>query len=84
MREEAALFRSNVDYGGAPTTWGCHESYLHTSDPRSLPQSLNPHLVSRIIYCGAGGFDATSPGLDFLLSPRVPFLYHVTSAESII
>ena len=31
-------------------------------------------MVSRLIYTGAGGFDATSSGIRFVLSPRVPHL----------
>ena len=31
-----------------------------------------PHLVSRIIYTGAGGFDNAAAGIQFMISPRVP------------
>ena len=53
-----------------PTTWGCHENYAHQADPQHLPKELVPHLVSRIIYTGAGGFNNRSPGVEFMLSPR--------------
>ena len=39
-------------------------------------------LVSRIVFTGAGGFDNRAPGLQFLLSPRVPHLVRVVSNES--
>jgi len=74
-----AIFRSNVDYSVARTTWGCHESYLHTADLGVLFEQVLPHLVSRIIYTGAGGFDNRRRGVRFLISPRVP---HLVNAES--
>lgn len=76
------VFRCNVDYGGSGTTWGCHESYLHRCNPAILPTQLVPHLVSRTIYAGAGGFHPVSPGLEFTLSPRAWLLSQVTSHES--
>jgi proteasome accessory factor A len=79
---EMAIYRSNVDYSGSKSTWGCHESYLHRSDPESLPAHVIPHLVSRIIYTGAGGFSNVSKGVDFTLSPRVPHLVRISSSES--
>ncbi|MGC8863585.1 MAG: proteasome accessory factor PafA2 family protein, partial [Armatimonadota bacterium] len=78
------LFRSNVDYSGARTTWGCHESYLHTADPGVLFEQILPHLVSRIIYTGSGGFDNRIRSVRFLLSPRVPHLVRAESDQSTI
>jgi hypothetical protein len=78
----AECFRCNVDYSGTGSAWGCHESYLHRTDPRAMPEQMIPHLVTRIIYTGAGGFDSTSLGVRFLLSPRVPHLVKVVSASS--
>ncbi len=63
------VFRNNVDYWSG-STWGSHESYLHRADVERLPAELIPHLVSRLIYCGAGGFDPGAPGPEFVLSPR--------------
>jgi proteasome accessory factor A len=73
------VLRSNVDYKGA--TWGCHESYLHRAPPSQLPAQLIPHLVSRVVYTGAGGF---RPGtkFEFTLSPRASHLTQVASAHS--
>lgn len=81
---DAALsfFKCNVDYSGAGTTWGCHESYLHRMNPADISAEIIPHLVSRIIYTGAGGFDSLSAGLEFTLSPRVPHLRNVVSENS--
>ena len=55
--EQVNLLRCNVDYSGVPSTWGCHESYMHrVANPVAVPPQIVPHLVSRIIYTGAGGF----------------------------
>src|SRR5207249_4593714 len=59
-----------------------HESYLHRGDPCVCPKQIVPHLASRLIYSGAGGFDPRSLGLDFSLSPRVSHLFNVKSSES--
>ena len=80
---ETSVLRSNVDYSGSRATWGCHESYLHRQDPQIFPDQIIPHLVSRIIYTGAGGFNSLQPsGLEFTLSPRVWHLTHEVSGES--
>ena len=79
---EAAIHKCNVDYSGSGATWGCHESYLHRADPAVLATQLIPHLVSRVIYTGAGGFDARNPGIEFTLSPRASHLEKAISAES--
>lgn len=79
---EVMLFKSNVDYSGAWVTWGCHESYMHEAAPPGLSDEIIPHLVTRIIYTGAGGFNSLSNGLEFTLSPRVPHLANVLSNNS--
>ena len=79
---QALFFKCNVDYSGTRSTWGCHESYLHRTDPSTLPDQIIPHLVSRIVYSGAGGFNSVSPGLEFTLSPRVPHLTEEVSGDS--
>lgn len=63
------LYKHNVDYA-SKTTWGCHESYLHFVDPEKLPRYIIPHLVSRILYTGAGGFLLGTYPPKFTLSPR--------------
>jgi len=78
----AFVFRQNVDYSGTGCTWGSHESYLHRADPRLFRAHLIPHLVSRLIYTGAGGFDSRYPGIRFLLSPRVAHLEGEVSDQS--
>lgn len=80
--DRAVFLKGNVDYSGTRSTWGGHESYLHRVSPEALPGELMPHLVTRMIHCGAGGFDNTSHGIDFLVSPRVPHLRREISGES--
>ncbi len=79
---EVMFLKSNVDYSGTGSTWGCHESYGHRGDPAAVRDQVLPHLVSRIIYTGSGGFDSLAPGLEFTLSPRVPHLSKTLSGES--
>lgn len=79
---EVQLFRNNVDYSGTRATWGCHESYLHRANPSKFPAQIIPHLVSRLIFSGAGGFWPLSNSLDFSLSPRVAYLVHEVSDDS--
>jgi proteasome accessory factor A len=78
----AALFKCNVDYSGAGSTWGCHESYLHRISPDQIAAEIIPHLVSRVVFSGAGGFAPLSSGLEFTLSPRVDHLEHEISGSS--
>jgi proteasome accessory factor A len=81
LDSKASIFRCNVDYV-SKQTWGCHESYLHRAGPETMADEIIPHLVSRLIYTGAGGFDTRSSGLEFTLSPRVPHLVRKVSRES--
>jgi len=78
---EVVLARNNVDYV-TQATWGSHESYLHRTDPNVLPDQIVPHLVSRIVFTGSGGFNAYSRGLEFLISPRVAHLRQAISGSS--
>ncbi|MBD3163166.1 MAG: hypothetical protein GF328_13775 [Candidatus Latescibacteria bacterium] len=80
--DDTFLLRTNVDYGGTGSTWGCHESYLHRIPRSRLAEQLIPHLVTRVIYTGAGGFHPMSPGLQFSLSPRIHHLPRVRSDDS--
>jgi proteasome accessory factor A len=81
VRGEVFVSRCNVDYD-SHTAWASHESYQHTCNPGGLPAQLVPFLVSRVVFCGAGGWDVTSPGLVFTLSPRVRFIRRVTGGDS--
>jgi len=77
------LSRCNVGYApGRCSTWGCHENYAYNGRVENLAGQMIPHLVSRIIYTGAGGFDNRSPGIAFMISPRVAFLRRAASEAS--
>jgi WD40 repeat protein len=79
---EIAVLRTNVDYASG-STWGCHESYLHTVSADVLSAQLLPLLSSRVLF-GAGGLDVRSPGIRFILSPRAAFIECERSASSAI
>jgi hypothetical protein len=73
--------RSNVDYlTGA--TWGQHESFLCRNPPDHYAKALVAHLVSRVVYTGAGGLRPESNGLQFVVSPRMLLFTTVSSADS--
>lgn len=81
--QQVFISRSNVGYSSEdPSTWAAHESYGHRANPARLPDEMIPHLISRLIYTGAGGFDNRSPGIQFMLSPRVAHLEQVISHEA--
>ena len=69
-----SLFRTTVDYHRLGVTWGAHESYLSRRPPRDYAAFVVPHLVSRIVYTGVGGFDNRRRGATFTLSPRTGHL----------
>jgi proteasome accessory factor A len=77
-----ALFRCNVDYSGSGATWGSHESYMYSVDPGLLPKQIVPHLLSRLVYTGAGGWKNLSRGLEFTLSPRAAHIKTEISSDS--
>jgi proteasome accessory factor A len=79
---EIMCFRCNVDYSGSGSTWGCHESYLHRAHPTSLPEQLIPHLVTRVVYTGAGGFNPLVSGPEFCVAPRLMHIAQVISGDS--
>jgi proteasome accessory factor A len=79
---EIMCFRCNVDYSGSGSTWGCHESYLNKANPASLPDQLIPHLVTRVIYTGAGGFNPLVNGLEFCVAPRLMHIQQAVSGDS--
>lgn len=63
-------------------SWGAlHESYGHYGDFSILPQELVPHLVTRQVYCGAGGYSG-SAAPRFLISPRAQTVRRTVSADS--
>ena len=79
---EIRLVKTNIDYWCPQSTWGCHESYLYAGDRPDISAQIVPHLVSRLIYSGCGGFNPFSPGIEYRVSPRVMHLERVVSRNS--
>lgn len=81
---DVLVFKGNTGYdvGVAGTTWGAHESYMSSGLSEMVRDFLLPHLASRIVLTGSGGFDSLSYGIDFMISPRVAHLERETSAHS--
>jgi hypothetical protein len=79
---EILCFRSNVDYSGSGATWGSHESYLTKNAPAHLKAQVLPHLVTRPIYTGAGGFNPLAKALEFSLSPRLAYFQYKETDDS--
>ena len=82
--DRVLLSRSNVSYGPHPATWSCHESISHSVDNLDrLANDLIPHLVSRVVYTGEGGFDNDPmKGIRRMISPRVRYLCRPRSEYS--
>ena len=84
--ENAFISKTSQDY--SQHTAGSHENYSHTAPQALLGSQLVPHLVTRLIYSGGGGFsDAEGSSskdkkIEFMLSPRVRFLEYVSAAGS--
>lgn len=68
------LTKCNVDFSGTQSTWGQHESYACRRPTPEVADGLVPHMITRILFTGAGGYDNRSPGLHFVLSPRAMHL----------
>lgn len=64
------IYKCHVDYRDR-STWGCHENFGHKARQALLPRQLIPHLVTRLIFTGAGGLNPFSHGIEFCLSSRV-------------
>jgi Pup-ligase protein len=62
--------------------WGCHESHTCWVPLDKVAPQLIPHLVSRMIYAGAGFLSARSAGMGYELSQRARHLVQVTGSET--
>ena len=78
---EVVVWKANVD-PRTKATWGSHESYLHEAPQSLFAEQLISHLVTRIIYTGAGGFDNRASALRFVVSPRASHLERTVSGSS--
>lgn len=69
-RPELALFNINLDYAEENcANWGCHENIGTTGAAHVVRRAILPHLSSRVILTGAGGFNPYRP-LAYVVSPR--------------
>ena len=66
---EVVVTHASVDYFNG-TTQGSHENYSFGKPALEEPEELLPFLASRVIFCGAGGFNNLITGLEFVVSPR--------------
>jgi hypothetical protein len=64
------------------TTYGTHESYTCWAPSEQVCPQLVPHLVSRVLYCGAGGLTAHRDGVGFELSQRARHLHVVEGDDT--
>ncbi len=78
---EMVLWKANVDHT-TNATWASHESYLHVAPQRLFARHLVTHLVTRIVFTGAGGFDNSGAKPRFVVSPRAVHLKHAVSSDS--
>ncbi len=77
---QLSVGKCNADYlGGA--TWGFHENYHVEGEIGRFPKEyLTPHLASRVLYSGAGGWEIGAyPAIVFTLSPRAA---HIRASET--
>jgi proteasome accessory factor A len=74
------IIKNNLDPADPDsTTYGTHESYTCWEAACDVGPQLIPHLVSRVLYCGAGGLTGHVGGVGFELSQRAR---HLLTAES--
>jgi hypothetical protein len=62
--------------------WGCHESHTCWAALDRVGPMLIPHLVSRLVYAGAGCLSARAGGTGFELSQRARHLVLATGTET--
>ena len=74
------VFRHNVDHLSR-TSWATHLNVLTTSGIPLLAEQLVPHLVSKVIFAGGGGFAFDGP-FQFSLGPRMATFSTITSRHT--
>jgi hypothetical protein len=64
------------------TTWGCHESYTSWERADKAAEQLVPHVVSRLIYAGAGCLSGRDGAVGLELSQRARHLRQVIGSDT--
>jgi hypothetical protein len=87
LRERPGMSLAVVKNNVGPThaddaSWGCHESYTCWVRPDKAAEQLVPHVVSRLIYAGAGCLSGREGGTGFELSQRARHLRQVVGTET--
>jgi hypothetical protein len=87
QRERPGLTVSVVKNNVGPihsddATWGCHESYTCWVRGDKAAEQLVPHVVSRLIYAGAGCLSSRPGCAGFELSQRARHLRQVIGTET--
>ena len=69
--KEARFFRHSFDYLGNQS-WATHMSIMTSTSRERIEAGLLPHLVSKVVLGGSGGFKPQTDGnIEFCLSPRL-------------
>jgi proteasome accessory factor A len=77
------ILKNNLDpVEPEETTYGTHESYTCWAPSEQVCPQLVPHLVSRVLYCGAGALTGHAGGVGFELSQRARHLHVVESDDT--
>jgi len=84
---EIVVYKNNSD--GKGNSYGCHENFLVDRDVPfgDVVRAMVPHLVTRIIYSGAGKVGAETSatrarGTTFQISQRAEFMEEVVGLET--
>lgn len=82
--DDISISRHNVDCL-SQTCWGNHSNFLtQFRSKQQFADVLIPHLVTRVLYTGAGGLNVNfeRKTCQFLISPRVDFLTSLIDSGS--
>lgn len=82
---ELTVLKTNLDpVCPDAITWGCHESYTCWAPVEQAAKALLPHLVTRILYAGAGCLSSHPASDGFELSQRARHLVRPVGTETTV
>lgn len=80
--KEARFFRHSFDYLGNQS-WATHMSIMTSTSRKRIAAGLLPHLVSKVVLGGSGGFKPeANGGIEFCLSPRLYTFSHLEGGDT--